>query len=172
MGLDITAYRKITPAPDAPTQDGEPVDWENHFWAHPNSIKFTEENWPGHSEGIAPGVYKFADALKFRAGSYGGYNEWRSWLARVAGWSGAEECWRADETEARKRPFFELIHFADNDGVIGSKVAAKLAKDFADNEDKARGQAAGEHGGWYFQQYQKWREAFEMAADGGAVDFH
>lgn len=171
MGLDITAYRKITPAPDAPVSaDGEPLDWERHFWAHDSSLAFTEENWPGHSGGIKAGVYTFEKALKFRAGSYGGYGDWRRWLSRVAGWRTIAECWEAAPDERQKRPFGELIHFADNEGVIGPTVAAKLAKDFAEHETRAREMSADED--WYFQQYLKWREAFEMAADGGAVDFH
>lgn len=165
MGLDITAYRKITPAPDAAVSpDGEPVDWQNHFWAHQSSLDFTEENWPGHSEGVSAGIYTFAEQHKFRAGSYGGYNEWRDWLARVAGWPSAKACW--ESPTPGDKPFAELIHFADNEGVIGPKVAAKLAKDFADK------QAEVGDVGWDAELYAKWRKAFEMAADGGAVDFH
>lgn len=169
MGLDITAYRKLTPAPDAAREDGCMVDWEKHFDAHTASIEFTEENWPGHSAGIQPGMaYSFADKHHFRAGSYGGYGAWRNWLAQVAGWRSAEECWEAPPGQQHAKPFFELIHFADNEGVIGPKVAAKLAKDFADNQKRA--EETGDE--WEIAQYRHWRKAFEMAADDGAVEFH
>lgn len=65
-------------------------------------------------------------------------------------------------------PFFELIHFADNEGVIGPVVSAKLAKDFRDNYERAK--AFGD--GYWLSKYEKWMAAFEMAADNGAVEFH
>jgi hypothetical protein len=173
MGLDITAYQKITAAPDAAVSpDGEPVDWQSHFWAHPSSIASTEENWPGRSEGVAPGIYRFEKEHRFRAGSYGGYNEWRRWLARVAGWQSVNECWEASPEEQAKRPFGEIINFSDCEGVIGPKVAAKLAKDFADNEKRAEEAATRDDEPWFLESYRDWRKAFEMAADDGAVDFH
>lgn len=170
MGLDITAYRKLVPAPNAARDtDGYPKDGKTHFLAHPLSVAFTEENWPGQSAGVVPDMaYTFADSFGFRAGSYGGYNAWRDWLARVAGWAGAKECWKSKTPS--ERPFAELINFADNEGVIGPSVAAKLAKDFADNEPRAV--ALDDDGLWPIELYRKWRRAFEMAADGGAVDFH
>lgn len=169
MGLDITAYRKLSPAPGAQLdEDGNPQEWQTHFHAHPSSINFTEENWPGRSAGIETGgVYTFADSLGFRAGSYGGYGDWRRTLARFAGWSKIEDAW-----DKKTGPFIELIDFADNEGVIGPVVAAKLAKDFADNQERADAFAETEEDSWWGEQYAKWREAFEMAADGGAVDFH
>jgi hypothetical protein len=40
----------------------------------------------------------------------------------------AEQVWAARP----EGPFVELIDFADNEGMIGPRAAAKLAKDFAD----------------------------------------
>jgi hypothetical protein len=151
MGLDITAYRKLIPAPDAEMDDGYPVDWEN-VWLPGTSMEWSESIWPGRADGVPSATmpYRFAEKFTFRAGSYGGYGDWRRWLGRMA------------KTETA---FAELVEFADNEGVIGSVVAAKLAQDFADHADIAGG-------GWDGDLFQKWREAFEMAADGGAVDFH
>jgi hypothetical protein len=74
----------------------------------------------------------------------------------VACWNGAQG------------PFSELIHFSDCEGVIGTAVSKKLAADFAAFDEKAK--AAGNER--YYAKYQEWRKAFEMAANGGAVDFH
>ena len=72
---------------------------------------------------------------------------------------------------AQGRPFFELIHFSDCEGIIGPKISAKLAKDFADNQAKADVYRVDE-ASWFREKYSDWRRAFEMAADNGAVEFH
>src|SRR5216117_1196420 len=114
MGLDITAYRQIKKL-DCEVKDGEPIgpncqplDWKEyaHLYSYPP--------WMDRADGIEDGYYSFAEAMKFRAGSYSGYNNWRNDLARLAGWKDDEEAWKATEG-----PFWELINFADNEGVIG-----------------------------------------------------
>ncbi len=166
MGLDIAAYKKLTKAPDAVLDaDGWPVDYNKYWRAHPASIEFAEANWPGRAEGIEPGViYAFADQFRFRAGSYGGYNAWRDELARFIGRRSAKEFW---DSGSPSGSFSELIDFADNEGVIGPVVAAKLAKDFADNQTRADAFSDA----YWRDRYGDWRKAFTMAADNGAVDF-
>lgn len=165
MGLDITAYRKLIPAPDAPVDgDGCPLEYERFGQIHPSSIAFAEEHWPGRSAGITAGVYEPAEAFSFRAGSYGRYNQWRRQLAAFAGYDSLEVVWDTHPTG----PFVELIDFADNEGVIGPVVSAKLAKDF----DEHQWRADRHPDDWFRTQYGNWRKAFEMATDGGAVDFH
>lgn len=166
MGLDITAYRALSKVEDAATDaDGNPEAYDTHWRAHPVVVAFTEENWPGRSQGIEPGaIYVFGEIFDFRAGSYGGYNQWRDELARFAGYGSALEVWESDRTEG---PFLELINFADNEGVIGPVVAAKLAKDFQEFQSKADQEES-----WWRSSYANWRRAFEMAADNGAVVFH
>jgi hypothetical protein len=108
MGLDIIAYRKLEPAPQAEVaSDGYPNEWEK--FAH-----FGIDN-PDETEEIEPGVYSFAETYHFKS-SYG-YNEWCDQLAQ---WEG---------------PFTELINLCED--VIGPKVAGKLAKDFADYQTRA-----------------------------------
>jgi hypothetical protein len=41
--------------------------------------------------------------------------------------------------------------------------------DFAEWDDRAR---AHDDQPWFYDAFTAWRKAFEMAADGGAVDFH
>ena len=167
MGLDISVYTKLTPAASDLDEDGNPtapstivirqdlIEWSDKF----GGAKRTE--------GITAGIYAYEKSGGFRAGSYSGYNHWRSWLAEISGSGSAKSVWESGETEG---PFFELINFADNEGYIGPVVAAKLAKDFAEFQGKA--EAADENDGWNVKLYNEWRAAFEMAADGGLVDFH
>lgn len=169
MGLDITWYAKIVPAPDALLdRDGAPVD-SNIVLCCP-SLDFRER-----CTDIADGTYLFGSSGSFRAGSYGGYNRWREQLAKLAGYPAtpgdyigpmhlhSNGAWVASEGL-----FHELIHFTDCDGVIGTSVSAKLASDFADFQD-----AADTHGGPDFCSiYAKFRAAFEAAADNGFVRFH
>lgn len=163
MGLDIVAYRNLAPAPDVTIDDdGEPSDVDAVV-IHQPTLDFSEGHWPGRAEGIAAGAYRASEDYDFRAGSYGGYNNWRRQLADLAGWQSVEAVW----DNKPKGPFVELIDFADNEGVIGPVVSAKLAKDFADFQAKADGHPDD----WFRTKYADWRQAFEMAADNGAVDF-
>lgn len=167
MGLDITAYRRLTKAEGVECdEDGEPVDWNRFTRIRQSLIDYTEEHWNGRAEGVEAGVYERDDdrEFKFRAGSYSGYNAWRDDLARFAGHRTANHVWESHIDG----PFVELIDFSDCEGIIGPVVAAKLAKDFADHQERAD-KFADE---WFRQKYADWRKAFEMAADGGAVDFH
>jgi len=170
MGLDISAYRGLQEVADADLdEDGLPVD-ENLWLAGKLIIEITEEHWPGRSAGVTPGVYSFAEAFHFRAGSYTGFGLWRDALARLVLRMSAEQVWAARP----EGPFVELIDFADNEGVIGPRVAAKLAKDFADHAAIAMAHVSDdddEHG-WFSEPYREWQRAFELAADGGAVHFH
>lgn len=170
MGLDITAYSYLRPAENVEMEDGEPKDWMR-YWRPGASMEWSEKQWPGRGEGVDPNtIYETYGAFSFRAGSYSGYNDWRDWLARVAGFRSAEECW--DRGKAND-PFFELIHFADNEGVIGPKIAAKLAHDFHSNILKAIDLRPKEKDGdWYIDQYVRWWAACMTAANGGAIDFH
>lgn len=170
MGLDITAYSKVR-LTDIPA-DSEAAREGKHFTAYPN------RNFPGRADDIEGGkVYAYDKAHAFRAGSYGGYNAWREELANLAGYplgsydsfgvsrpSRAAALWNGEVTEG---PFYEMINFSDCEGVIGAAVAAKLAKDFADFDEKAKGL-----GEVFYDRYKQWRMGFELAADGGCVSFH
>jgi hypothetical protein len=172
MGLDITAYSKLTPAPNAeydPVEDGLPMDSADFWLAHRETIMWTEEQWPGRTTGVEPGmVYATGERLTFSAGSYGGYGQWRTWLATVAGFQSPQDVWEANNPTG---PFVELIDFADNEGVIGPVVAAKLAKDFADYEGAACKAVEDNDNNWNIERYRMWRRAFELAANQGAVEF-
>jgi hypothetical protein len=177
MGLDISAYSKMTPAPG--------IGDENlaAYWAE--IIAHQEKSFPGRTEGLTSGShFKCEELHAFRAGSYGGYNWWRNQLALMAYGKSAEEIW-SDPNLAG--PFIEVINFSDCEGIIGPVVAAKLARDFSNHIEQAKRFAPQRSGdddpifdsnppserqGWFLEAYQLWARAFELAADGGCVRFH
>jgi hypothetical protein len=170
MGLDITAYKKIVRT-DILVDNYDYNEMENHtiFTIYPEYKK------------VALGInnkyaYTFEDELDFHAGSYTGYNQWREWLARIAGYSEssyvehgnivisrAASCWNGE-----KGPFKELIDFSDCEGTIDWKVSRKLVRDFK----KFKNRADAEPNSYYCEKYMGWMEIFEFASDGGAVAFH
>jgi hypothetical protein len=182
MGLDIAAYRGLTRAAEGEglhPEYAEEADYE-HGWFR----LYKNDEFPGRAGEIDDeGIYRATEEFGFRAGSYSGYNEWRDQLAALVGhpsekhvvaasehlmlgdrWSHAASVWN----NPAPGPFMELINFSDCEGTIGTTVSAKLAKDFADWQEKADAH----EDEWFREKYADWRKAFEMAADNGCVVFH
>lgn len=156
MGLDIRAYKELKKAENLKLDECGKLDWESK-WLPGASMKWSESVWPGRGKPIAADtVYEYEDSFEFRAGSYTGYYRWRSDLDKFKG----------------DIAFQELIDFADNEGVIGSEVSAKLRDDFVEHHtdafDFAKREDVCTH---FFEMYCKWELAFTMAAENGAVEF-
>lgn len=160
MGLDITYYSGLHPAPDAPRDEYGEVAYDKFFTAN-------DDNLDLRAADLAPGVYSFESSGCLRAGSYSGYNAWRAELAQFAGYPSDRYVWD-HEPELLGKPFVELISFSDCEGVIGPAVSAKLAADFAAHQERADAHKDE----WWRLKYAEWRKAFEVAANSGAVDFH
>ena len=170
MGLDISAYENITKQQIRPDRDDERAD--EYFWCRINT------DFPGRADDLEDGAaYSYERSMCFAAGAYSGYGQWREELAKLAGYpkrlhlsefKPPKEMHSQGAWDSTEGPFWELINFADNEGVIGSQVAAKLARDFAAYQTKAD-QHPDE---WFQKKYSDWRKAFEMAARNGAVHFH
>jgi hypothetical protein len=171
MGLDVTAYRKLTPAPDAKMTDGY-LDDDGVV-----QIYRQDQHFPGRCDEFADrGIYRYGDAEDCFSGGYMGYGLWREQLAALAGYPPitgddpmlsrmphSNSAW-----QAAGGPFWELINFSDCEGTIGTAVSAKLAQDFANFQT-----AADHHHDERFRRvYLGFRKAFETAADGGCVVFH
>lgn len=157
MGLDIRAFKGLKEVKNPQlNQYGELIDWENQ-WNPGASMEWSESVWPGKGKPINPkSVYEWEDCYHFRAGSYSGYNWWRDKLNEFAG----------------NVAFQELIDFADNEGVIGSELSKKLYDDFQKYHEKAfEFSKTLDDAEWWFDKYHEWEKAFEMAKDGGAVEF-
>jgi len=131
---------------------------------------YPNPDFPAQAEGIEDGYYGYENSMDFRAGSYSGYNQWRDELARMAGYAPVasdHSPYAAGAWQKKSGPFWELINFADNEGCIGPKTSAKLAKDFAEFQHAADLNPDE----WFRQKYAYWRKAFELASNDGAVDF-
>ena len=157
MGLDITAYSKLTFV-CMPDESYEESDDEIQVRENPH--------FPGRLAGLYDkGVYSLADSEEydFRAGSYGGYNRWREVLDL-----------------ARKGlpsyAFEEIIEFSDCEGTIGPSVSLKLRDDFVRYAEqvkaKVRELVPDDRGEYWIEKYEDWTKAFTLAADGGCVIFH
>lgn len=177
MGLDVTAYSKVKKIDCLFNQGGDAVDPITREELDHNSYVLARVNpdFPGREGRIEDGAcYSFEDADRMHGGSYGGYNRWRDQLAEMAGYpkqiNGADgreshcvACWNGEDGV-----FSELINFSDCEGVIGSEASARLAKEFSDYQEKAD-----LHTDSRFQlKYAEWRKMFELASDGGFVDFY
>lgn len=166
MGLDITAYSKCRFV--APRVDD---DYEQYEEKHV-LIVVAFEGFRARLDGRPEGWWlPEGDSLRFQAGSYGGYNEWREQLCRVALGATPSEVWSNYEDFAG-RPFAELINFADNEGAIGPVTSAKLLADFENDPDLPTRLEDADPFGWFFDKYNSWRDAFRLAADDGFVVFH
>lgn len=173
MGLDITAYENLKEIDCVFNADGEPINPENGLELDSYFRPYFNRDFIVRAEGLKErSVYLYDRATGFGAGSYGVYNNWREGLAKLAvygelhndkGRPYSEGAWSATEG-----PFWELILFSDCEGVIGPVVSAKLLKDF----DSFREKAQSLHDEYWFDLYKEWHEAFKLAANNGAVDFH
>lgn len=152
MGLDVYAYSGI-----------ELVDAKHNEDEDDGEVKFyIEDFFADRAKDIVDeGVYRYETTYHFGAGSYIGYNMWRNQLAILAGFKSDEAAFEADGG-----PFWELIHFSDGEGVIGTEVAKKLANDFAQYDEQAQ-----TIDGYFYDRYVNFKTAFELAANNGAVRF-
>jgi hypothetical protein len=172
MGLDITAYEKIELVEPTTYDELKAKDWNHPLYDTEDHVMIgvIHEDYRDRCP-LPEGFYKTGGKRHgFRAGSYGGYNEWRRHLAELIDTT-PEAIWKGGPAMA----FGELIHFSDAEGTLKSETCAKLAKDFAfwhAEATKYADRLGGEDGRWFLDRYATWREAFELAAGGGAVRFH
>lgn len=187
MGLDISAYSniKLSEVQDPEDYDGIRI-WKQH-------------NFPDHCE-LEEGSYEETPdtrAHQFRAGSYSGYNMFRNVLALCTLGVKAETVWEAEDIYM-SRPFFNLLNFSDCDGIIGPDYSAALFEDFRDNRERFIRNLKQEIDFTketenplalepefilddfdlseddiedYIELYDHWTLAFELAKDGGIVQF-
>lgn len=127
------------------------------------------------------GIYEIlGEAGPTWSSSYSGYSQWREQLALFAGVKDLQKFWnlcaKMEESGAVPRgvPFWQLIHFSDCEGTIGSETVAALARDFEAHRDQAREWAIREFGteeSRFWSGYQRWWAMFEHAVDDGMVEF-
>jgi hypothetical protein len=171
MGLDITGYSKLKLECeyDQEKYENDDYDWRTVTLLHPDLLEQTVKEFPGRCEDMKPGFYSYDDGHGFKAGSYRGYNLWRAWLSKAMLDAAPETVWEREE-DFKGKPFFEIISFPDNEGVIGTEVCKRVSQAFKDNRERAL--AADSGGGWNLNLYDDWTKAFALGADGGCVKFH
>lgn len=163
MGLDITAYSQLKDTGRPFDSDGDEANAlipDNHPDFAQRCVEFT----PGNA-------FEYEGELHACIGAYSYYGRWREQLAKLAGYppvTGRTRPYSEGAWAATEGPFWEFIDFTDCDGVLGTAVCQKLAKDFADYEASAR--LLGNEN--FLRTYLKFKAAVEWASDGGAVVFH
>ena len=163
MGLDIIAYRKLKKnkrLSNLSNNKKEYIDIDCLIMSP--YLEEVEEAFPGRAEPLKYNgdVYICDECENINIGSYGTYGWFRQAL----------------ETFSKDSDYFnELIDFSDCEGVIGSVVSEKLYKDFSSNAESF-GQWVCQNystleSGLLLRMYYKFKSAFEIAKDGGAVEF-
>lgn len=189
MGLDCTAYSHLK-AVGRHTEGWCDVEDDGGDRTHHRAFVYTgfEQSMDGlpilgklsTSGDPDGGCYEETpetEVFGFHPGSYSGYNRWRRELAdqfnpyeEIKHEDGSRE-WTPIDMD---KPFAELIWFADNEGTIGPKAAARLFVDFQENEAAYMSEHGDEDtmGGWSRERYADWTKAFELASHDGMVVFH
>lgn len=179
MGLDITAYSNLRYVGFCPDRDEDDHGYDPDTYDTTHVPAYAHDAFPhalmgipnqrikpvGTETLIEAGCFEVTEKTethRFRAGSYGGYNRWRADLAAEF------NPFRASGPPSPEGPFYELIWFADNEGTIGELAATKLLGNFRQFEVEY----AASHDEYDVQRYRDWLRAFELAADGGLVNFH
>lgn len=173
MGLDITAYGSVQKVSGIPLCKSG-IDW-NAVDESNGILLLKNHDFPNHCLDLEDGIYKSAvEPFRFRAGSYSAYDRFRNFLSISVIGVSAEDVWESPHS-FRKEPFYELIDFSDCEGVIGPSVAAKLYKEFVDNESffmAAVDSVEDLHKEWTKTCFLNWKQAFDVAKNGGFVSFN
>lgn len=179
MGLDISAHSKLR------FTGYHPKDWDyceklDHLTAYaydafPHALAGVMESQKLVSDNgtLYFGCFvatEASESYRFRAGSYGGYGQWRMALA---------ECFGTGKATP-ENPFYELVYFADNEGTILYPAAERLAEDFEENRERwgdycvENFSSSGpfDNGTYYLEKYEDWAHAFKLASEHGLVNFH
>lgn len=180
MGLDISYFRNVTKADVVFNEAGDPIDPITREERDDLTRLYVNNDFPSRADHLETGYYEADGCDGFSAGPYSAYNRWREELAKMAGYppkpletyGRVERRHDAGAWAATEGPFWELISFSDCEGVIGPITSAKLAKDFAAFDETAKAIPPGIGRTSFYEMYQRFRTAFEAAADTGAVKFH
>ena len=172
MGLDITAYRGLKPI-----KKRFKVLTEEEYEAridklYKNNVRFFNMDcFKDRGLNKEDGYFTYTDEFGFNAGSYGGYNRWRSMLSEIVLGVEADYVWKHTD-QYNEKPFFYLIHFADNEGNIAGDIKKILQHDF---ETTDIGKLLNEYNASqsvkedFIERYSKWKKAF---TEYDVISFH
>lgn len=163
MGLDIIAYsnlKKNEYLSSISNEEKEELD-ESYLIMSPVLTEI-DKAFPGRAEPLKYNgdVYDCENYEWINIGSYSTYG-WFRWVLEA--FSENRDC------------FNELIDFSDCEGIIGSIVSKKLYEDFSSNAESFEQWVHLKFDAYdselLLQMYRKFESAFEIAKDGGAVEF-
>lgn len=159
MGLDIMVYTHVRALPpaDVTSEDEGQI------------LAFVLPGFEQSLRGLEPDRWYVGEWIDDFALPYTAYGAWRRALCVAALGVPAEDVWN-DPDRFREQPFFEIIHFADNEGTIGPDACADLAADFQAHRDRLLPVLIAERE-WFGQFYDRCHFAFSMAGGGGLVAF-
>ena len=147
MGIDVWAYKRLKWAAEGT---------EGATELYPN------RNFPGREGTIREGWYTFDEVEDGPSMGYGRYNLWRAKLAKLAGYN-EHEAWAGLKDS---EPFGMLVNFSDCEGILGTEVCKKLARDFEAFDERAKELDAA-----FYDVYVDFHNCFKFASDNGAVRF-
>lgn len=104
--------------------------------------------------------------------SYGGYNQWREYLSLAVFDVMPNVVWENTDRYA-DQPFFEVVHFADSEGCIGSVAAARLAQAFSDAAARQRfiDLVPDYPRDWWLAAWDDFKLGAELASDHGLIEY-
>lgn len=181
MGVSLYAYRKVTVLPGYVPVDDEDDETENVHHTYVVAPEFkhgleglTEFPMQETEGGVLYGPWvrvedRVMGSLSF---SYGGYNQFREALSQTFLGVKPVEVWENPEDYADK-PMFDLVQFADNEGVLGPVSCRRLADAFVAGGDDAALRFAKHYRTFLDEdaqhRYYGLYEAVVAAADSGAI---
>ena len=174
MGLDITFYATVRDVHEECSRDkhGE-TSW--HGYMGRNEELWTPIQIPAFAGREAPirlGRTHLGTDTYCVGFSYGGYSRWRETLARACGYQVTDRNSDSPHSQAAwdatGGPCWELINFADNEGTIGSRACAKIARDMI----AVRDAYAAENDDGDAVRFDRMLAGFLIASHGGAANFH
>lgn len=168
MGLDVSFYAaaEMVHGEKHPRALTEPQPGPSEECWDAFTVAYVNPDFPDQADGI---IHRSCWETDRRAAhihhSYGGYNRYRELLCQAALGVLPEVVW-TDPDAYRDRPFFEQIHFADNEGTLGPVTSAKLAKNYVEQRGRVLAQADE-----IIHRYDEWLDAFALIGPTGFVRF-
>lgn len=175
MGLDMRALRKLERIEEKDENDER--DKGNH------TVRVWESrHFPGRHRPLEPGWYRGEPMMfgpfPFKSlGAYREYGMFREFLAIVGGYEkhptpqeSPEHPHACTAWQAHEGPFWELINFFDNEGVLGPDACMKLSEDFRAHSVIASKVSIDLDRTDFAETYSVLWRMFAFAADGGVVE--
>jgi hypothetical protein len=133
MGLSATGYERVrlVEAGDYAAIGPDRIDQAREQHGH---LFFNNPDFD-RGDDLTSGLYAVDGDKEYVEQSYVGFGRLRDAVCEAMFGIPCEVVW-ATPAAYEGQPFWEWIHFADNEGFLGSRVSTKLAIDFADQREK------------------------------------